>query len=140
MRNEVIIVCVLILTLLFVGTICAYSFDIDRKCSGRKQFKLNLYSESGNVNGAVIMTKGQWARASALRLTPYEPYTFVHMTSEENVTCINKNKATRNGAVHIAQFEFDYSCMTKADMDGTKGYFAIIPSSDVDCFSHKIIG
>ena len=140
MRNEVIIAGVIILTLLLVGNICAYSFDIDRKCSSRKQFKLNLYSESGNVNGAVIMTKGQWARASALRLTPYERYTFVHMTSEENVTCINKNKATRNGAVHIAQFEFDYSCLTIDDFNGVKGWFAIIPSSDVDCFNHTIIG
>ena len=139
MKKEVIVVVFFAIMLLFVSSVSAYSFDIDRKCSGRQQFRVNLYSEFSDAHGYVILTKGEWARTNVFKITPYVHYALIYVDSNGNVKCINKNQATRNGNIHIAQFEFDYSCMSMDDFNGVNGYFAVVPSDGIDC-SSKIIG
>jgi len=132
MKKEMILIGVIVLTLLLISSVYAYSFDIERKCSSRKQYRINLDFD-GNSNGYVMLTKGEWARANVFKLTPYESYALVYTDNNGNKVCINHNQATRNGALHIAQFEFDYSCMTK---DELKDGLSIVPFNSVDCSQH----
>jgi hypothetical protein len=133
MNKGVIVVVMLIAAILVVSSVSAYSFDIHRKCSGRSQFRVNLASEFGDSHGYVVLTKGEWARTNAFKITPYAHYVLIYVNKDGNVTCINKNQATRNGAIHIAQFEFDYSCLSVNDFNGVNGGFAIVPEDSVNC-------
>jgi hypothetical protein len=135
MKKRVIVASMLMLGILVVATasVSAYSFDIERKCSGRQQFRVNLGSGFGDSHGYVVLTKGEWARTNAFKITPYAHYVLIYADSNGKVTCINKNQATRNGNIHIAQFEFDYSCLSQDDINGVNGGFAIVPENTVNC-------
>jgi len=134
MKKKVILVSFIILSIFLVSSISAYSFNIDRKCSGRQQFRVNLASAWSDAHGYVILTKGEWARTNAFKLSPFVHYAFIYINSSSGaVTCINKNQATRNGNIHVAQFEFDYSCFSVNDLNGVNGGFAIVPLESVNC-------
>ena len=135
MNKRVIVISMLMLGILVLASasVSAYSFNIERKCSLRSQFRINLVSDFGNANGYVVLTKGEWARANAFNLSPFVHYVLIYKDSNGNVKCINKNQATRNGEIHIAQFEFDYSCLSQSEMNGIQGGFAIVPENTVNC-------